>query len=148
MTTRVALITTDKRESFRDYGQAMPSFGTAVEAILPALSRLKDFEFHIISCYQKPVQSPPKLYDNILFHGLHVPRRGWLRSLYSGCRRAIKRKLLEIEPDVVHGNGTRMRAGRSHVRLSQRHYNPRKHAVNFTGLQRPADVVFMASGPA
>ena len=50
--------------------------------------------------------SPSKIADNIWFHGLHVPKLGWLRTGYQGCVRAVRRKLQEIQPDIVHGQGT------------------------------------------
>ena len=34
------------------------------------------------------------------------PKIGWLRTLYQGCVRATRRKLREIQPDIVHGQGT------------------------------------------
>jgi glycosyltransferase involved in cell wall biosynthesis len=53
-----------------------------------------------------PRRSPAKLADNIFFHPLHVPKIGWLRTGYQGCIRAVRRKLREIQPDIVHGQGT------------------------------------------
>jgi glycosyltransferase involved in cell wall biosynthesis len=50
--------------------------------------------------------SPEKLADNIWFHCLHVPKTGWLRTFYQGCIRATRKKLREIQPDLVHGQGT------------------------------------------
>jgi glycosyltransferase involved in cell wall biosynthesis len=50
--------------------------------------------------------SPEKLADNIFFHSLHVPKIGWLRTLYQGCIRATRKKLRELRPDIVHGQGT------------------------------------------
>ena len=50
--------------------------------------------------------SPEKLADNIWFHLLHVPKIGWLRTGYQGCIRAIRQKLRQIQPDIVHGQGT------------------------------------------
>ena len=52
------------------------------------------------------MQSPEKLADNIWFHSLHVSQTGWLRTLYQGCIRAARKKLREIQPDIVHGQGT------------------------------------------
>src|SRR5205823_257675 len=51
-------------------------------------------------------ESPAKLAENIWYWGLHVPKRGWLRSGYQGCIRAVRKKLKEIQPDIVHGQGT------------------------------------------
>lgn len=67
---------------------------------------MPSLEFHVISCTQKPMLAPERLSKNIWFHLLHVPKIGWLRSGYQGCIRAIRRKLRDIGPDIVHGQGT------------------------------------------
>jgi len=64
------------------------------------------FEIHVISCTQQVMASPEKLAPNIWFHSLHVPKWGWLRSGYLGCVLAVRRKLKEIQPDLVHAHGT------------------------------------------
>jgi glycosyltransferase involved in cell wall biosynthesis len=35
-----------------------------------------------------------------------VPKIGWLRTGYQGCIRAVHRKLRDIRPHIVHGQGT------------------------------------------
>ncbi len=57
------------------------------------------------------MKSPEKLGDNIWFHSLLVPKVGWLRTGYPGCVRAVRRKLKEIRPDMVHGQGTERDCG-------------------------------------
>jgi glycosyltransferase involved in cell wall biosynthesis len=52
------------------------------------------------------VTSPEKLAPNIFYHSLIVPKIGWLTTGYQGCIRAVRRKLREIQPDIVHGQGT------------------------------------------
>lgn len=52
------------------------------------------------------MSSPHTLAKNIWFHGLHVPKWGWLRTGYWGCVRATQRILRAIQPDLVHGQGT------------------------------------------
>jgi glycosyltransferase involved in cell wall biosynthesis len=52
------------------------------------------------------MSSPTKLADNIWFHSIHVPKVGWLRTGYAGCILAVRKKLKEIQPDIVHGQGT------------------------------------------
>jgi len=103
---KIAILTTDTREHFRDYGNPAPYFGTAPEALLQGFAQLPEIEVHVISCTQQPVQSPEKLAENIFFHSLRVPKIGWMRTLYQGCVRAAKKKLREIQPDIVHGQGT------------------------------------------
>ena len=50
--------------------------------------------------------SPEKLAPNIFFHSLYVPKLGWLRTAYQGCIRAVRKKLRELRPNIVHGQGT------------------------------------------
>src|SRR4051812_21202253 len=103
---RVAILTTDNREHHRKYELAAPYFGPAIEALLQGMSQRADLEVHVISCTQQPMRAPEKLAANTFFHLLHVPKIGWLRTGYQGCIRAIRRKLREIKPDIVHGQGT------------------------------------------
>jgi glycosyltransferase involved in cell wall biosynthesis len=103
---RVAQITTDWREFARAYQQPQPSFGTAPEALLQGFALMPEVEVHIVACLQQPVAPKARIAPNIFYHGLHVPKFGWLRTGYQGCLRAIRRTLQEIKPDLVHGQGT------------------------------------------
>jgi glycosyltransferase involved in cell wall biosynthesis len=103
---RVALLTTDNREDYKDYGATVPSFGTAPEALLQGFAHFPQVEVHVVSCTQQPVAAPQKLASNIFFHSLLVPKLGWARTAYQGCIRAVRQKLKAIQPDVVHGQGT------------------------------------------
>lgn len=103
---KVAILTTDNRDHHRTYSETTPRFGPAPEALIQGFAGLPDVEVHIVSCTQRPMQSPEKLADNIRFHSLLVPKIGWLRTGYQGCIRATRKKLQEIRPDIVHGQGT------------------------------------------
>lgn len=104
---RIGFLTTDNREPFRQYDNPKPWFGTAPEALLDGFASLSEVEIHVVTCSQKPMaSSPTKLADNIWFHSLQVSKLGWLRTGYQGCIRAMRRKLREIAPDLVHGQGT------------------------------------------
>jgi glycosyltransferase involved in cell wall biosynthesis len=103
---RIAILTTDNREHHRRYDLRQPYFGPAIEAVLDGLSRIPELEIHVISCTQQPMSAPEKLSANTWFHLLQVPKIGWLRTGYQGCIRAIRRKLKELRPDIVHGQGT------------------------------------------
>lgn len=103
---KIALLTTDNRDHYRHYDQPVPYFGTAPEALLQGFAQLKGIEVHVVSCTQKPMPSPAKLAPHIYFHSLPVPKIGWLRTAYQGCIRAVRKKLKEIQPDIVHGQGT------------------------------------------
>jgi glycosyltransferase involved in cell wall biosynthesis len=103
---RIAVLTTDNREPFKQYEKPEPWFGTAPEALLQGLAASPGLEIHVVSCTQIPMKSPAKLAENIWFHSLHVPKIGWLRTGYQGCIRATRKKVREIKPDIVHGQGT------------------------------------------
>jgi glycosyltransferase involved in cell wall biosynthesis len=104
---KVALLTTDSREHFKDCGNPQPYFGSAPQALLEGFKTMpSELEVHVISCLQTRAASPKKLAENIYYHGLHVPNIGWMKTGYLGCIRAIRGKLQEIQPDIVHGQGT------------------------------------------
>jgi glycosyltransferase involved in cell wall biosynthesis len=103
---KVAILTTDNREFFGDYDAAHPTFGTAPAALLQGFEKFPDVETHVVSCSQRQLKAPEKIAGNIWFHSLHVPKIGWLRTGYQGCIRAVRHKLKQIQPDIVHGQGT------------------------------------------
>ena len=103
---KIAVLTTDNREAFREYSSLTPHFGTAPEGLLDGFSRMPELEVHVVTCIRQPVKSPEKLAPNIWFHSLHVPRLGWTPTLFQGAIRATRRKLQELQPDIVHGQGT------------------------------------------
>jgi glycosyltransferase involved in cell wall biosynthesis len=106
MASKIAFLTTDNRENFRRYELVQPYFGTAPEALLQGFAVGSDVEVHVVSCTQHPMKSPEKIADNIWFHSLLVPKIGWLRTGYQGCIRATRKFLRELQPDIVHGQGT------------------------------------------
>jgi glycosyltransferase involved in cell wall biosynthesis len=103
---RLAILTSDNRENFKTYSRPAPCMGMAPEAFLQGFTALPEVEVHVISCLQQPVAIPEQQIGNIRYHALHVPKMGWLRTGYQGCIRAVRRKLREIQPDIVHGQGT------------------------------------------
>ncbi|MFZ1073959.1 MAG: glycosyltransferase family 4 protein [Verrucomicrobiia bacterium] len=103
---KIALLAMDLRETYRRYAETTPCLPGGTASLIDGFARLSDVELHVISCLQRPVQSPEKLADNIWFHPLLVPKIGWLRTGYQGCIRAVRRKLREIRPDIVQGDGT------------------------------------------
>lgn len=105
---RVAILTSDGREVMGWQDRVMPSLGTAPEALLQGFAGMKDLEVHVISCTQQPMKSAEKLAENIFYHGVVVPRIGWMKTFYLGCIRAVRKKLREIKPDIVHGQGTEL----------------------------------------
>ena len=103
---KIALLTTDNRDHYRTYAEPLPAFGTAPAALLAGFAGMAGVEIHVLSCLHAPVAVPEKIAPNIFYHALVVPKNGWMRSLYLGCARAARRKLREISPDIVHGQGT------------------------------------------
>ena len=95
---KIALLTTDNRQPFRQFDRPEPFFGTAPEALLQGFAALPGVEVHVVACIRQPVPSPEKLAPNIFFHSVVVPKIGWMRTLYQGCVRATRKKLREIQP--------------------------------------------------
>jgi hypothetical protein len=100
---RVAILTTDNREEQRNYTSPEPVPGHAPEALLQGFALLPEVEIHMVSCLKRPVTSPEKIAPNIYYHSVTVPKIGWMRTGYQGCIRATRKKLREIQPDIVHG---------------------------------------------
>jgi glycosyltransferase involved in cell wall biosynthesis len=103
---KLALISSDDREPLKRYHSDQPIVPAPQAALLQGLAKQPGLEVHFISCLQQPVRSPEQLADNVWFHPLRVPKSGWMRTLYQGCIRAMRKKLREIKPDIVHGQGT------------------------------------------
>jgi glycosyltransferase involved in cell wall biosynthesis len=103
---KCAFITTDARGLFGIPVLPEPLFGTAPTALLQGLAACPDVEVHVVSVTRQPMRSPEKLSENIFCHNLVVPKIGWLQTFYQGCIRATRKKLKEIQPDIVHGQGT------------------------------------------
>jgi glycosyltransferase involved in cell wall biosynthesis len=103
---KIALLTSDARESFKQYDRAEPYFGTAPQGLMEGFRDLPDAEVHVVSCSRIPLPAPAKLADNIFFHQPVVGKWGWGRSLFSGCALATRRLLYDLRPDIVHGQGT------------------------------------------
>ena len=103
---KLALLSTDSREMLKDYKNPGPGFGTAPEALLQGFALLPDVEVHVVSCAREKMNSPAKLAPNVFFHSLCVPKLGWMSTGYQGCIRAVRSKLKELQPDIVHGQGT------------------------------------------
>ncbi|HZV36285.1 MAG TPA: glycosyltransferase family 4 protein [Verrucomicrobiae bacterium] len=103
---KIAVLTTDNREQFRQYSLTEPWFGTAPQALLDGFALIPDIEVHVLSGTRQPMKSPEKLASNIWFHSIYVPRLGWTATAFQGCVRAMRRKLKALQPDIVHGQGT------------------------------------------
>jgi len=127
---RIAILTTDSREHFGEYGNPRPYFGTAPQGLLAGFHKILKSgnsetlktEFRIQNPKSKipgtgqkstlsPAPSDPctprKSWRRTIWsHSLHVPKWGWLRTGYLECILAVRKKLREIGPDIVHAQGT------------------------------------------
>lgn len=103
---KVVIVTTDNREHDRAYDEVAPRFCPGHLSLLEGFMQTPELEIHVLSCTQQRMRSPEKLADNMWFHSLHVPKIGWLRTFYQGCIRAVRRKVAELKPDLVHGHGS------------------------------------------
>src|SRR6516162_6292620 len=57
---KIAFVTTDNRQHFKDYGCTTPYFGTAPEALLQGFAQMGEAEIHIVSCARASMKSPEK----------------------------------------------------------------------------------------
>ena len=105
---KIALLIHDDRQASGQYDRPEPFFGTAPTALLQGLATLSEVEVHVVACIRQRVAAPEKIGPNIFFHSVVVPQNGWMRTFYQGCIRAARRKLREIAPDIVHGQGTEL----------------------------------------
>lgn len=102
---KVAIITTDAREHYGDY-RPEPFYGTAPEALLQGFAKIPEVEVHVLSCVTRPLKPTGHIAPNVIYHSMLVPSGTRLRSLYIPALRAHAAKLREIQPDIVHGQGT------------------------------------------
>jgi len=103
---KIALLSIDDRENRRCYAEKDPIIPTPQEALLQGFAAMSEHEVHVICSVQRPVNSPAKLAPNVFYHSLLVPKFGWMRTAYQGCIRATRKKLRDLRPDIVHGQGT------------------------------------------
>ncbi len=103
---KIALIIGDQREVLSQHQLPAPYFGPAPSTLLAGLKQTPGVEVHVLSCVRKPLPEPQRLAENIFYHAIKVPAWGFLKSSYLPCVFGIRRKLRELQPDVVHGQGT------------------------------------------
>lgn len=103
---RVAILVPDNRDELGRYDDPHPFFGQALTALLDGLVEESDCEVHLVCCTHRPLAAPARIAPNLFYHAVLVRDWGWLRAGYAGCVWAIRRKLRDIRPDIVHGQGT------------------------------------------
>lgn len=113
---RVGFIVVDDRFD-RDFPR--PFFGSAPSALLEGFAGMQGsgairnsgtgmegVEIHVICCVKKPVPAPLKLAENIWYHQIVLPHWSFLRSAHLGPVIGVSRLLSQIQPDVIHAQGT------------------------------------------
>jgi glycosyltransferase involved in cell wall biosynthesis len=103
---RIAILTTDGRSLSDKWSGGIPSIGTAPGALLAGFAELDDIEVHVVYCLRESMENPANFIPGIYFHQVIVPKWGWMSGLYLGCIAAVRKRLAEIQPDIVHGQGT------------------------------------------
>lgn len=101
---KVAFIVVDDRFTKIE---AVPRFGAAPTALLKGFESFADeLEIHVVCCTMGDQPQPEKIGQNLWFHGRRVSKAGFLRTLHSGCILAVRRMIQEIQPDLIHAQGT------------------------------------------
>lgn len=103
---KIALITTEERETHSRYDLPDPWFGVAPTSLLDGLKQCPELEVHVITCVRSPVKMPERLAPNMFCRIVQVPRWGFLRTAYLPCILKIRRILKALRPHIVHGQGT------------------------------------------
>jgi glycosyltransferase involved in cell wall biosynthesis len=103
---KIAFITTDGRTVSSRCDPSKPSFGTAPEGLLRGFNMLPDIEVHVISVARQRLTAPTQLAPKIFFHQPLVSSWGMGRSLFLGATIATRRLIRDIQPDIVHGQGS------------------------------------------
>jgi glycosyltransferase involved in cell wall biosynthesis len=139
---KIVQITTDNRTHFGDHGREMPYFGTAPEGLLQGFAKLPEHEIHVVSVAREHMNVPSKLAPNIHFHQPVLPPWGMGRSLFTGAVLSIRKLLREINPDIVHGQGTERECALAavfsgHPNVLTLHGNMRVHAKRGENKGKP-----------
>jgi glycosyltransferase involved in cell wall biosynthesis len=103
---KIVQLTTDNRNQYGHTTLPEPYFGTAPTGLLDGFAGMPGVEVQVVSCASVKMETPDKLADNLWFHQPLVSKIGWGRTLFQGCVRAVRGLMDEIQPDIVHGQGT------------------------------------------
>ena len=104
---KIALLTTDGRTVSSRCDPAFPSFGTAPESLMQGFSALGgEAELHVISTARHRMPAPETLAPHVYFHQPMVPSWGMGKTLFAGAVLTVRNFLKELQPDIVHGQGT------------------------------------------
>ncbi len=103
---KIAVVTIDDRDEYRKFEREDPFFGPAPSALLQGFTHFQEHEIHVVCCVKKQMQFPEKIAPNIFYHAEVIGQWGWLRGGYLGCIAAVRRMIVGIQPEIVHGQGT------------------------------------------
>src|SRR5690606_7709372 len=90
---------------------------------------------------RKKTINPISIASNIYYHEVLIPSWGFMRTLYISAILAIRRKLSEIQPHIVHGQGTEREAALAAVfsgfkNVITIHGNMRRMALHAHGFSK------------
>jgi glycosyltransferase involved in cell wall biosynthesis len=102
---RIVLIIADDRDAKNDVCADEPVFGPAPAALLEGFRAAPEADVHVVSCVRRPLRAPDKLAGYIFYHQVPVSR-GYRRTFFVEAIQKVRAVIREIDPDVVHGQGT------------------------------------------
>jgi len=85
----------------------LPRFGISPEALLQGFATIAGNggpcrQLHTTALGRTRKTTTPKIFITVSW----CQDFGWMRTLYQGCFHAVRKKLRDIKPDIVHGQGT------------------------------------------
>ena len=103
---KIVQIIPDDRDVRRQYDLELPFFGPAPTALLEGFVCLgSEVETHVVACVRRELPVPQKLAGNIWYHQVLVPG-GYRRTVFVDAVHKVNAQIRQINPDVVHGQGT------------------------------------------
>jgi glycosyltransferase involved in cell wall biosynthesis len=103
---KIAVIVTDDRDTKNQADKSLPYSGPASTALMEGFAAAgKSVEVHLVAGVSRVLSSPKKLAENIFYHQVVIPRT-YRRTFFWSAVWRIRKKIHEIDPDIVKGNGT------------------------------------------
>jgi glycosyltransferase involved in cell wall biosynthesis len=103
---KIAWIATSGRDVLKRWDETdQYGLGTTVVAMIEGFRAFPEHEIHIVMAVRRNCL-PERREGNIIYHEVKVPMWGMMKTLYAGSTRSLLRKLIQIKPDIVHGQGT------------------------------------------
>ncbi len=103
---KIVWLATSGRDLLKAWEQTTHyGLGTTVVAMMEGFRAFPEHEIHVLMAVRRDCQ-PMRREGNIFYHEVPTPMWGMMKSLYLFSTRALLKKIREIQPDVVHGQGT------------------------------------------